>query len=362
MNLKPHHWKTLELAIAAGLMAAAPLIAEEGGTGHHLPGSGVSLTGILPTEPGLTVKASNWLYWGDASGSRNLGSLVPDQAVNNGVSNFLGAALGGGGELPPIAQAVADRVSDQINLRLDKVDLNIEVDSVQNISTLSLLYATPWKLFGGRYVFGVALPFAYVETTVNIEAKGPKRKASRTISDSSFGFSDMVILPAIFGWDSGYFHWNTGLAIYAPTGEYSPGDLAPLGKGFWSFEPFAGVTFLHEKYGQEISVGAAWAINTINPQTNYRSGDQLNLEWLVAQHLPHGFSVGATGYYYQQVTGDSGSGAKNGAFRAQSVAIGPTVGFTWKDNLAINAQWFYEVSATNNFKGNVISVNASWSF
>ncbi len=354
----------MKLSVLLASLVATPtlwLVAEEGGTGHHLPGSGVSLTGILPAEPGLTVKTSNWLYWGDASGSRNLGGIIPDQTFNDGVSSFLSSALGGGA-LPPAAFALAGSVSDKINARLDDVDLNVNVDSVQNISTLSLLYVTPWKLFGGRYTAGVALPFAYVDTTVTVEAKGPKRKASLTRSDSSFGLSDMVILPVILGWDSGYFHWNTGLGIYAPTGEYSPGDLAPLGKGFWSFEPFAGVTYLNEKFGQEVSVGAAWAINTTNPQTDYRSGDQLNLEWLVSQHLPNGFSVGVTGYYYQQVTGDSGSGAKSGAFRAQSVAIGPTIGFTWKDNLAINAQWFYEVISQNNFQGNVVSVNASWTF
>ncbi len=331
--------------------------AEEGGTGHHLSGSGVSLTGILPGEPGLTAKTSNWLFFGDVSASRSLGSLVPDQTVNNGVASFVSAALGG--NLPPIAQNLAEQVGDRINDRLDDVDVDVTVDSVQNISTLSLLYVTPWKLFGGRYTAGVALPFAAVKTTVTLEVEGPQRKASRTVSESAFGFSDLVVLPVILGWDRGYFHWTTGLGIYAPTGSYSPDDLAPLGKGYWSFEPFAGFTFLHEKSGQEISIGAAWDVNTTNPQTNYRSGDQLNVEWLIAQHLPRGFSVGATGYYYQQISGDSDSGATNGAFRARSVAIGPTLGFVYQDKLAVNAQWFYEVAAENNFQGNVISVNAS---
>lgn len=361
MNSTNFHLRSAALTALVSLFIASSLFAEEGGTGHRLPGSGVSLTGILPTEPGLTVVGSNWLYWGDASGSSNLGSLIPDETITNGVSEFVGAAFGGD-ELPPFAELLIESISQDIIGRLNKTTLSIDVDNVQNISTLTLLYATPWKLFAGRYLFGVALPFAYVDTTVKIKVKGPERKASRTLSDNNWGFSDMVILPAIFSWHSGYFHWNTGLAIYAPTGEYSPSDLAPLGKGYWSFEPYAGVTFLHEKYGQEVSVGASWCFNTTNHETDYRSGDQINLEWLVSQHLPGGFSVGVTGYYYQQITGDSGSGAENGAFRRQSVAIGPTVGFTWKDNLAINAQWFNEVATTNTFKGNVVSVNASWTF
>lgn len=203
------------------------------------------------------------------------------------------------------------------------------------------------------------MPLAAVDTKVSIKVKGPLRKATRTLSDSAFGFSDMVILPAIFGWDYKDFHWKTGLAIYAPTGECSSGDLAPLGKGFWSFEPFAGFTYFKPKYGQEVSIGAAWAFTTKNPQTHYVSGQQLNLEWLVAQHLPLGFSVGVTGYYYQQVTGDSGSWAKFGDFRAQTIAIGPNIGYMWKTNRAVNAQWFYELDTTRRFQGKVISVNAS---
>ncbi len=352
-----HPFRTLVRSAVLATCAASGSFAEEGGTGHHLPGSGVSLYGMLPTEPGITVAGSNWLYFGDASASRSLGSLIPDSTVENGIASVFGT-LFGGGALPPVVQQVAELA----NARLDAIDLNLKVESVQNLSTFSLLYVTPWKVFNGRYAVGVALPFAAVETTVEIQAKGPHRKATRRISESNFGFSDMLILPVIIGWDHESFHWKTGLGIYAPTGEYSPEDLAPLGKGFWSFEPFAGFTYLNMKYGQEVSIGMAYAINTENPQTNYRSGDQINLEWLVAQHLPYGFSVGVTGYYYQQVTGDSGSGARYGDFRAQAIAIGPNIGYTWKTNLAVNAQWFHELDTTRRFQGNVISLNASWTF
>lgn len=42
---------------------ASTALAEEGGTGHHLPGSGVSLTAML-AEAGFTIAGSNWLYFG----------------------------------------------------------------------------------------------------------------------------------------------------------------------------------------------------------------------------------------------------------------------------------------------------------
>lgn len=53
------------------------------------------------------------------------------------------------------------------------------------------------RLLSGRYTVGVALPFAYMETTVKFETKEPKRKVMRTLSDSSFGFSDKPSSPKI---------------------------------------------------------------------------------------------------------------------------------------------------------------------
>ncbi|MEO8351403.1 MAG: transporter [Chthoniobacteraceae bacterium] len=192
--------------------------------------------------------------------------------------------------------------------------------------------------------------------------RGPNGKKTLHVTDNDFGFSDMVILPGIIDWDHGNWHWTLGLGIYAPTGDYSPDDLAPLGKNYWSFEPFGGVTYLNTKNGIEVSAGAALDFNTTNHDTDYRSGNQLNLEWLVAQHLAGGFSVGATGYYYQQFTGDRGSGATNGDFRARTAGIGPTLGFTWKDKFAMNLQWFHEFDTSRRFEGDVISFNASWTF
>jgi hypothetical protein len=176
------------------------------------------------------------------------------------------------------------------------------LNSVQNISTITLLYELPWKPLNTRVLTGVSLPFLYVSTTATVEVRGPKRKKSARIQEDDFGFSDMVITPAILGWSAGNFHWSTGLSVYAPTGQYSPNDLAPLGKNFWTFEPFLAATYLNAKYGQEASLQIAFDANTVNPATDYHSGCQLNIEWLLAQHLPHGFSVGLTGFLYQQVT------------------------------------------------------------
>jgi hypothetical protein len=101
-----HTFRTLVRSAVLATCAASGSFAEEGGTVHHLPGSGVSLYGMLPSEPGLTVAGSNWLYFGDASASRSLGSLIPDSNVENGIASVFGAVSGG--SLPPVVQQVLD--------------------------------------------------------------------------------------------------------------------------------------------------------------------------------------------------------------------------------------------------------------
>ncbi len=64
--------------------------------------------------------------------------------------------------------------------------------------------------------------------------------------------------------------------------------------------------------------------------TDYTTGTELHLEGAVIQHLPSGFSFGAGGYHYRQVTGDSGSGARLGSFEGRVTAVGPVLGYVLK--------------------------------
>ena len=341
----------------AGLLFAASARAEEGGTGHHLPGSGVFLIGVLPEKPGLTVKVSDWAYVGSVEASRPLSTLLQNAAgSNDGISSVFGAIKNGQAALPPIVAAAASQL--QLRDRVQATDVKLTLDSVQNISVITLLYEWPWRPLGTRVVSGISLPFLYVNTKATVKVSGPKRSLTRQVQDDDFGFSDMVITPVVLGWSAGDFHWSTGLSIYAPTGEYSPGDLAPLGKNFWTFEPFVAATYLN-KTGQQASLQIAFDVNTVNPDTDYQSGCQVNIEWLLTQHLPYGFAVGATGFLYQQVTPDSGANALG---LAGTYAIGPSLGYTWKDKLALSVQWLYEWEVNNRFQGSVASLTASWTF
>ena len=60
--------------------------------------------------------------------------------------------------------------------------------------------------------------------------------------------------------------------------------------------------------------------------------------------------------YYQQISGDSGSGAQLGSFAGMTVGIGPVLSFVYKlgaVNLGAEAKWLHELDTTNRMKGNI---------
>jgi hypothetical protein len=69
---------------------------------------------------------------------------------------------------------------------------------------------------------------------------------------------------------------------------------------------------------------------------------------------PYAINVGLTGYFNQQVTGESGSGARLGAFEGQTVAIGPCVTFNGtigKHPIGVNLRYYNELTVTNRLDG-----------
>jgi hypothetical protein len=100
--------------------------------------------------------------------------------------------------------------------------------------------------------------------------------------------------------------------------------------------------------------------NTENHKTNYRTGTQFHLDFTVAEHLPllgGIIGVGANGFYYQQITGDSGSGALLGDFKGRTTGVGPVLSYTtkiWKKDLAAEVKWLPEIDVKNRPKGDYI--------
>lgn len=300
------------------IMVAAPLLchlhAEEGAGGHYLPGTNSSFIDALPPEPGFVIANAFTLYKGDAGKDRPL---------------EFGGLIG----LNANAECVAD--------------------------TLFFIRVTPLELLGGNYAFAAAIPFVNLEVeAVLVPPVGPATRRS----DSASGLGDIVIYPFMLGWaPSPDLKYDVRLGIYAPTGCYEAGQLANTGRNFWTFEPSASVSWLSKKTGTEATLFTGLDFNTENPDTNYKSGTSFHLDGTLAQHFPIGdlgiLGIGANGFYYRQISGDSGKGATLGDFKGSTAGVGPVISFTTKvdgHDLAAEIKWLPELDVEKRLKGDTV--------
>ncbi len=315
--------KTVKNMILSVFMVSTILIplsahAEEGGSGHYTPGGTASFIDTLPTKPGLFV--ANYFSYYDADAS--ISSPVPS-------GGLITAGLD--------ARAYAD--------------------------TVAILYQTPLKLLGGYYGVGLIIPYVWVEAKgmvqLTLPGVGTFEVARR---DTDNGIGDIMLYPFMIGWNSlnGELKYDIRLGIYTPTGNYEQGKLANVGKNYWTFEPAAAVSYISSRIGLELSAFAGVDFNTENNKTDYQTGTQFHVDLTAAEHLPFRggvIGVGATGYYYEQITGDSGSGARLGDFHGHTVGIGPVLSYATKiakRDFAAEVKWLPEVDVRNRLKGDYI--------
>ena len=98
-----------------------------------------------------------------------------------------------------------------------------------------------------------------------------------------------------------------------PVGDYDPDRLANLGLGHGAIDAGYGYTYFDPAARNEFSVVAGMTYNFENPDTDYQSGIDGHLDFGLSKFLSEQVQVGAVGYFYQQLTGDSGEGATLGA-------------------------------------------------
>jgi len=301
--------------LAAVTLLTPALRAEEGGTGHYTPGAAASFIDAFPGQPGLAVVPNFVYYDGGASASRTI----------------------------PIIGGTA------LNLNATFYACN-----------LTFIYQTPLELLGGHYAGGIVLPYVQVETTGGLSFNNPNLPSGYR-RDTANGLGDVALIPFMLGWTNGDLKYDVRLIAYAPTGAYDQNDLANLGKNYWSFDPEITFSYLSSKIGLEVSAFAGICFNTKNNDTDYQTGDQFHLEATVAEHLPLAnlgvFGLGVNAFYYQQITGDSGSGAVLGDFEGRTVGVGPVLSYITKlgeTDLIAEVKWLPELDVKHRLKGDYV--------
>jgi hypothetical protein len=301
--------------VAAGMLATVSRVdAAEGAFSHFLPGMAGDIAIAQSPKPGLQVANTVWIQTG------NVGA-----AVLQGL-----------------------------------VDLNLDTTTVLDIVVGSYTFETDFTR--GTYTIAAAVPFGYAALDATIIGAGGTRIRA---SEDSFHLSDIFLIPVQLNWDTAYFSFKLAQAIIAPTGGYDLEEVVNLGRNYWSFDTVGAATWLSSKTGTEISIAPGIMFNTRNQDTDYKTGAEFHLDFTINQFLSETFAVGLRGYYYRQVTGDSGSGARLGDFESRSVGIGP--GLFWRPKeaggrLAFVGKWMHDLHAKYRFKSDYVTLAVAWTF
>jgi hypothetical protein len=269
------------LLFGAFALLSQPAVADEGGVSFWLPGTYGSLAAV-PAVPGWSFAAFN--YYGSASAG--------------GSADFV---RGGG-----IVAGVSGRG--------DSLFVNP-----------AYVFATP--VLGGQASLGMGAFIGPSTTSAFGTPTGPGGNSiSGNRSDSVFGVGDLYPTGSL-RWNWGVNNVMTYLTGDIPVGLYNAHDLANLGIGHGAVDGGGGYTYFDPQTGHEFSAVIGATYNLTNPSTQYKNGIDGHLDWGASQFLSASLQVGAVGYVYDQLTGDSGSGAKLGSFESRVIGIGPQIGY-----------------------------------
>lgn len=292
------------VAVGLGLLGSTSAMAAESAKGVYLLGFRSQYAGVLP-GPGAFYQNDVYIYSG-SGGGEVLGGLV-----------------------------VA----------------NVDATAILELPTFS--YFTP--AFGGLFGITYTQPMGWQEVSGSIT--GPNQN-TLNITQDDFLFGDPFV-NAFLGWTEGNWHWNMAVGVNVPLGQWeesSPGNpnLVNLGFNRWAVDVTGSATYLDMTTGLEASAALGFTFNGDNLDIDYQTGTEMHIEWSLTQITQSGFSFGIAGYHYQQLTGDSGSDAKLGAFKGRVTAIGPAMGLTVPmADRALTAKFrgYYEFNVENRLEG-----------
>jgi hypothetical protein len=227
----------------------------------------------------------------------------------------------------------------------DNVDKKFDLDVVAN--TFRFIYITKQKIFGGYWGVHMFVPIVYQDVTPPFSGR----------NDTQTGLGDIIVDPFILSWHSKNWHFATGIDIYMPTGRYDKDDLANTSRNYWTFEPIVAFTYLSD-FGLEVSSKFMYDINTNNPDTDYRSGQEFHFDYTVGYKIQN-WNVGVAGYYYKQMTNDKINGEKvtfpdflgfEDGFKGQAIAVGPAIKYNYR-NMSFTLKYLWETEVKHRPEG-----------
>jgi hypothetical protein len=286
------------LSTCALVFGARPAVADEGGVSFWVPGFFGSLA-ATPQQPGWSFATIFYHTDVRAGGDIVFARQVHRGDINVNFNGNLNATL----RAPPDLQFFAP----------------------------TYVFATP--VLGGQAAFSVLGAYgrsqASVDATLTGSFGGPGFSISGGRTDTTWGFGDLVPQFSL-RWNKGTDNFMVYITGDIPVGAYDPNRLANLGIGHGAIDAGGGYTYFNPQTGHEFSAVLGFTYNFENQDTNYKNGIDMHFDWGASQFVTKEWQIGLVGYFYNQVSCDSGSGDRVGCFESRVVGIGPQLGHIFK--------------------------------
>ena len=274
--------------------------ADEGGVSFWLPGIYGSLA-ATPQQPGWSLPLIYYHTSVSASGAIAAAREIPIGGLNRNV----------------------------------KIDLDVNLNADANLGLLIPTYVFPESVLGGQLAVGTIIVTGANSTSLDgtLTARSGHSVITRSgMIDSSVGGFGDLIPQASLRWNKGVHNFMIYGTGDVPVGAYDPKRLANLGIGHGAIDGGFGYTYFDETRGLEASAVTGLTYNLVNPDTNYQNGIDWHLDWAASRFLSKQLFVGAAGYFYKQITADSGQAAFLGSNESQVIGLGPQVGYIFPLN------------------------------
>ena len=293
------------LLISIGFFSSQSVLADEGGVPFWMSGQYASMAAV-PMATGWSLVAMPYVYSGNADKSK---SFQHGTSINAGLS------------------------------------------ARESLVLMQLGYVAEEKILGGQPYLGVGWGPGTNTTSASVSVVNPSTQLNR--SNTSNGSTDIYPLASLT-WNQGNNNFKTYITGDIPVGTYSSTSLSSIGIGHAAMDAGGGYTYLNNTTGLEFSGVLGATYNWMNTQTNYQNGIDSHLDWSISQFVSQNWQVGIAGYGYYQLTADSGSGDRVGAFKSRIAAVGPQIGYLFnvgKNQAYINLRAYKEFWAQNRVEG-----------
>ena len=281
------------LALAALLCTSNIARADENGISFWVPGFFGSLA-ATPQQPGWSLATIYYHTDVSASGSAAVSKEITIGQFNPTVNVNINANIHGQGDLGFVIP--------------------------------SYVFATPF--LGGQASASLAGAYGRNDAALNATATVTPGPFTKTVNleQATFGISDLIPQFAV-RWNAGVNNYMAYITGDVPSGLYHASNLANTGLGHGAIDGGAGYTYFDPKAGNEFSATFGLTGNFENYSTGYTNGVDAHLDLGASKFLTKQLQIGLVGYYYQQLTADSGCAPILCPFKSRVAGAGPQIGY-----------------------------------